>query len=769
MAAQRVGGTLGAMRLLLAAVIVLPVALFAAAAWLNYRWTFDEAWVQLWRSADAVREHALKVFETNELVLDRVAEQVGDLDWNEIAGSEKIFRYTERLAKEVPHIATIGFIAPDSRISATNLNFPMPEVFAQAHDYRVVHRDNEDDLFISDLHAGAYSGAPQFLVTRHKPHSAHPADAGMIYVSLRPDYFAQYYDEAFGGQGYAISIVRDDGAVLARYPELPNSAVLSPESGLRRTIGANPERGSYTTTSEVDGKERLFTYRKLGAFPVYVTIGLDRAAVVSGWWRQMSGHLVYGVPVTLALIAITLVALRRTARERAALLQATEEAQRREQAEASLRQAQKMEAVGQLTGGVAHDFNNLLTAIMGSLELILCSEEDAETRRKYALSAMRAAERGARLTQQLLAFSRRQILRPELVNVNRLLGEFETLMRHAVGESIDFSLELHGDIDPCRVDPAQFQSAILNLVVNARDATSAGGCIAIETRNGRLEPSPALAEAELAPGRYVVISVRDTGTGMTSEVRAQAFDPFFTTKDVGKGSGLGLSQVYGFAKQSGGHVAVESELGRGTTVRLFLPYAAMPAETRVGIAAPATTPTRTATVLIVEDDETVLGAVNLSLKALGYRTLTAADAREALGVLRRDEPIDLLFTDIVMPGAMNGVELAREARKLRQDIKVLLTSGYAATNAADYRSYGFAVLDKPYRQAELAQSIASVLAARVITAPPACRGGRRRRRSAPRRLRPRRCRARRRRGETRCAAPRRRRDPIARRRRSGRS
>ena len=485
--------------------------------------------------------------------------------------------------------------------------------------------------------------------------------------------------------------------------------VLTPETGFRRSTAANPERGSYTTRSFVDGAERLFRYAKLGDYPIYVAVGIDEATVTQRWLHKMASHLIFGVPATLCLIFLTVIALRRTARERAALLQANAEARRREELEASLYQAQKMEAVGQLTGGVAHDFNNLLTAIMGGLDTMLHTGALAAPLRRHVETAMRAAERGARLTQQLLAFSRQQMLSPEVVDVNRLLREFETLMRRAVGESIEFVFALDPKVGACRVDPAQFQSAVLNLVVNARDATPSGGRITLATRAVILSEDATRPDPAMAAGRYVLVTVSDTGEGMSAEVQAQAFNPFFTTKEVGKGSGLGLSQVYGFVKQSGGHVIIESAPAQGTSVQLYMPCAETAAEQSV--APPierATAVAPAATVLVVEDDEAVRETARDVLASLGYRALTAADAADALTILRRDEPIDLLFTDIVMPGQMNGVELAREARQLRGDLKVLLTSGYAAL-AQNRAADGFVVLGKPYRHSQLAERIAGML------------------------------------------------------------
>jgi len=704
-AVQSLAETLRPLRWLLAAVVLLPLLLFLGAGWVNYRWAFEEADAQLARTTDAVHEHALKVFETNELILDRIAERFGGLDWDQIATAPQIHPYLQQLAQMVPHVAVVGFISPDMRIIVTNLDRAPTQ--AHHHDFMAVHRPGGDDIFVSELSAGTYSGQLHFLVARYKPNSAHTADGSMIFIAIQPEYFRRFYAQGFG-RDYAISIIRSDGVMLARYPDPQKEVVLAPDTGFRQSIPVHPESGSYSSYSGVDGRARLFHYHKLGAYPLYVTVGMDRATILGAWFDRMTSQLVFGLPATLALIAMTFVALRRTERARDALLRAEEEAQRREQAEASLHQAQKMEAVGQLTGGVAHDFNNLLTAVMGSLEMILNGSDD-ESIRKYAAGAMRAAERGARLTQQLLAFSRRQMLRPEIVNVNRLLGEFETLMQRAIGESIDFVMSLDPEVDPCRVDPAQFQSAILNLVVNARDATPAGGRVAIETRNVMLAANSENLDIGVSPGRYVMVAVTDTGVGMSADVRTQIFDPFFTTKEVGKGSGLGLSQVYGFAKQSGGQVTVESETGHGTIMRLYLPSVEVPAGQRVDAVTVRPEAGRGATVLVVEDDPEVLETVSSGVRALGYRALTAHNALEALGILRHDEPIDLLFTDIAMPGGINGVELARQARQLRQDIKVLLTSGYAAAIAEGEASEGFTVLGKPYRQTQLAETIASVL------------------------------------------------------------
>ena len=381
----------------------------------------------------------------------------------------------------------------------------------------------------------------------------------------------------------------------------------------------------------------------------------------------------------------------------------------RHRMEETLRQALKMEAVGQLTGGVAHDFNNLLTVIAGNLDL-LAPQVGHEPQRRLVAAAQRAVERGARLTQSLLAFSRRQTLRPEIVNANLLIKEFGDLLRQAAGETVDVQLLLSPTLYPCRIDPAQFQTTLLNLVTNARDAMPrSGGRISIETTNvaiGRFD------DAELKPGDYIVVTIADNGGGMPPQVVERAFEPFYTTKDVGRGSGLGLSQVYGFTKQSGGHVRLTSEPGVGTSVRMYLPRTFHGVPDAVEDAtefAPEPRAHQEKTILVVDDDPEVRMTIAESLGELGYTVLTAEDGPAALALLERGEAVDLLLTDYAMPNRMLGDDLARRATRLRRGIKTVLISGYASDwQGADQRE--FMLLRKPYRLEDLARAISDALA-----------------------------------------------------------
>ncbi|MGH1570487.1 ATP-binding protein [Methylobacterium sp. P31] len=385
--------------------------------------------------------------------------------------------------------------------------------------------------------------------------------------------------------------------------------------------------------------------------------------------------------------------------------------------EEALRQAQKMEAIGQLTGGVAHDFNNLLTVIVGGLDMMLRRPEQVDRVKRLAEAAMGAARRGEQLTQQLLAFSRRQMLRPQTLNPNRLLLDFKPLAERAAGGAVELAFDLDPALDPIRIDPAQFESAVLNLIVNARDAMEGReghARIAVASRNVHLGTA-AVADKGVPPGPYVVVSVSDTGSGIPPDKLQRVFEPFFTTKEVGKGTGLGLSQVYGFARSAKGFAQIDSEVGRGTTVTLYIPRSTDQAEEESGAGPAGTIPLRRAgageTVLLVEDDEQVLAMAVESLEELRYRVIVARNAAEALEHLRGVDRIDILFSDVVMPGGMNGSQLAVEAQRLRPGIKVLLTSGYVA-NLDEGQVIGrgdLPVLNKPYRRDELARSLRLVL------------------------------------------------------------
>jgi len=385
----------------------------------------------------------------------------------------------------------------------------------------------------------------------------------------------------------------------------------------------------------------------------------------------------------------------------------------RRAAEAKLMQAQKMETVGKLTGGVAHDFNNLLQVVSGNLQLLardIAGNQRAETR---VANAMAGVSRGSKLASQLLAFGRRQALEPKVVNISRFVNGMDDMLRRAIGESIEVETVVAGGLWNTYIDPAQVENALLNLAINARDAMNGNGKLTIELANAHLDDAYALDHDEVTPGQYVMLAVSDTGSGMSPDILEKVFEPFFSTKAEGKGSGLGLSMVYGFVKQSGGHVKIYSEVGEGTTIKLYLPRAVQSEDIEIAV---DTGPIAggTETVLVVEDDDAVRETVVSLLSDLGYRVLKAVDAASALNVIESGIPIDILFTDVVMPGTLKSPELARKARERLPDIAVLFTSGYTENSIVHGGKLdaGVELLSKPYTREAMARKFRHVLSNR---------------------------------------------------------
>ncbi|MEV4934952.1 hybrid sensor histidine kinase/response regulator [Sphingobium sp. LSP13-1-1.1] len=384
-------------------------------------------------------------------------------------------------------------------------------------------------------------------------------------------------------------------------------------------------------------------------------------------------------------------------------------------AEDALRQAQKMETLGQLTGGVAHDFNNLLQIVTGNLELLQRDlPEDQARLRRAADNAMAGAERAALLTQRLLAFSRRQPLAPERIDPNRLVSGMSDLLNRTLGETIEVETIQSARIWPVEIDVNQMENALLSLAVNARDAMPDGGKLTIEVANTHIDEAYAAQEAEVSPGQYVLISVSDTGQGMDEDVLSHAIEPFFTTKEVGRGTGLGLSMVYGFIKQSGGHIRVYSERGHGTTVKIYLPrfYGPLP-DNDTGTVSRATPVCGGGeTVLVCEDDDKVRAYTVDVLKELGYRVMEADNGAAALQALEMaSEPIDLLFTDVILPGGMTGADIAQQARAQQPGLRILFATGYARNAIIHHGRLdpGVELLTKPFTYAELAAKVRDML------------------------------------------------------------
>lgn len=670
---------------LVALSLALPTMVFAISAWLSYGHHQLAARDRLQRDLSRLYEHALKVFETFDLSARYVAQVISDASNADMRAKEASFNSRlKALTDSLPQLRDIWIVDSDGFGVVSGTVFPMSRIDVSDREYFKIHKsDPTHGPYVTDVIDARIADLRFFAISRRRD-NADGSFAGISVISARPEYFASYYRQ-LELPGIA-AIVRDDGAVIARFPTSGSEAMrLSPDGPFMRGIHEHAERGLVEGTSSLDRQPRIYAYRRLTSYPVYVTVGIDKAQITAAWLSDIGSHLIFGIPATVALFALSLVAWRRTERGARAHAQLQQEVARRELTERALRQSQKMEAVGRLTGGIAHDFNNLLTAILGNVDLALRRLPNGEERvRRLLGSARQASERAATLVQRLLAYSRQHPLEVKAVDINRLVQGMSELLRRTIGETVTVETVLAGGLWKTAIDPNQLENTLLNLAINARDAMPEGGRLTIESANAYLDEAYVIEHAgEIAHGQYVLVAITDSGTGMTRDVIERAFEPFFTTKPTGVGTGLGLSMVYGFVKQSGGHIKIYSEPGEGTSIKLYFPRLAdgsdLPAWTPLGDDLSASTPdigSLANTILLVEDDEEVNRFVAEVLREEGYNVIATHDGQSALRLLDANPGVKLLFTDVVLPGGMNGRQLADEALRRCPDLKVLYATGY---------------------------------------------------------------------------------------------
>jgi signal transduction histidine kinase len=657
----------------------------------------------------ALAEHMDKVLETHSLVLEQVDAQIVGRTWEEIEGDANLRRSLNSVAQKFPQARAIWIVDETGRrrqYGTTNGQVYAEDVSVADRDYFLRHKSATGErIFISQPFTGA-SGARMFTVSIRRS-SPDGRFAGVVLISVGLDYLTSVWKQVAPEAGHVIPLVRSDGVVIARHPTGEPAAALSPTAPFMRQIAASPAGGFYTAVSRVDGIERLNAFRRVDGYPLYISFSLEKAAVLAPW---RSRAVLYGLGALAgmaALLGFIWSALRhaigvadsaRAWQESARQLES--EIRRRERAEAELVQAQKMEAVGQLTGGIAHDFNNLLHAMSLNLHMLERTSAGAPGER-FMQSIRRALDRAAQLTRQLTAFSRRQRLEPRTFAPGELLVRMGDLLARTLGGKVEIRLDSAPDVGTIHADPAQTELAVLNLAVNARDAMAEGGVLTLRARNHVGAPGEP---------RFIELSVADTGSGMPEDVVQRAFEPFFTTKEVGKGSGLGLSMVHGFATQSGGSVALASQPGRGTTVTLLLPAGgpqAEPLDPERGTSGVERS-SLGGRVLLVDDDSLVRASMLLALQAAGFQVDEAANANEALDQLRR-APADVLVTDFAMPG-MTGAELARISRSIAPGMPIVLVTGYAQPGLGMHSVDGVdVVLHKPFGGAELVQHLDRLL------------------------------------------------------------
>jgi len=562
------------LRGLLAASLAVPLLLLTIAAWQNFRLVQLQAEDRVKIEAGELHEHALDALKTYAIVLAWIDARTRGLDWGRIEHDEELHRFLSDL-DTLPQIDEVWMADAAGRPRVSGRSSPIPPIDVSDRDCFAAEQEQDVGIFVGREQIGALIQAPEFDICERRS-TADKSFAGIIIVSARPAYFSEFYRTVSPDKRFSASLVRSDGSMLVRYPTLAASLVFPRGSPFMQAIATVPDRGLFWGRGEADGIERFYAYQRVAGYPLYIAYGIPQRDVLASWLANLVNYSLFAVPASLALFGMTLLAVRQIQRHKIAswrwrttARRLRREMNRRAQAEAELRQSQKMEALGQLTGGVAHDFNNLLTVLQGSLEMLSGRQQNDQLQARVD-TALRTVGRGERLTGQLLAFARRQPLTRATIDLNTQLRRMAELLARTVGSGVAIHTDLAPDLWPVDADATQLELAVINLAINARDAMPAGGELRIRTFNRAALPKGALEQPANA-GDFVSLAISDTGSGMPPEVVARAFEPFFTTKEAGRGTGLGLSMVYGFARQSGGSVAIRSEVGRGTTVTLLLP------------------------------------------------------------------------------------------------------------------------------------------------------------------------------------------------------
>ncbi len=705
------------LKLVAALSLLLPLAIFLVTASISYEAHFKNSREHLESQADLALQHARRIFAIFDLAASQTEEAIIEYDEAGIAAHDaEISAKLGRLSSALPEIEDIWVVDARGRPLVTSGITPAPRnVDFSKEDFFLAQREPGRGTFVSARVAGFFQPGMFFKVSyrRHLPDNGF---RGAIVLTGDPRSFEPFYAKMLGEGVSVMSLVRADGGVLARVPMVDIPLQLKLNSEFSRAREINSDRGSYTDVSPIDGVERILVFRSLSPLPVYVLAGLDVAQIRRQWRQAMLRYLYFGLPATLALFVISLAAVRQARRQDDIFAELQREVHRRAFAEEALRQANKMEAIGRLTGGVAHDFNNLLQVMLGRLARIHKAGEQRQPPALRDIDAMQfAIDRAANLTHRLLAFSRQQPLRMDVVDANRLVADMAELVRQTAGNEIVVETIYASDLWPILVDANQLENAILNLTSNARDAMGEGGRITIRTNNIVADEALLSGHPDIAPGQYVCISVSDTGQGIPAEMLEKIFEPFFTTKPVGQGTGLGLSMVYGFIRQSGGYVTISSEIGKGTSVELFLPRAVGEAQDAAVLPrAPTAEVAGSGVVLVVEDEVEVRRLIVDTLRDAGYTVLAAPTARDGLRLLADNSAVQLLLSDVGLPDGMNGHQFATAARERVPGLKVILVSGYARHALVGGADAEHDLLTKPFSRAALIRKIREALAPRDV-------------------------------------------------------
>ncbi len=673
--------------------MALPLAAFVGAAAYDYESVVDRAQTEASSTADALAEHARAVLQTVDVVLGRVEDRIGGLDWPAIGKSEDIYRFLMSVQESLPEAESIFLVDPQGFNSASSRSYPMHAYDDRARDYYKDAVAGDPGLFVSPPFAGKAAGTIAFTISRALTQGG--AFNGVVAVTLHPSYFQGFYSAVLKNpNGTSAALMRKDGVVLVRSPDPATvPAVLPADSTVMQLIASGAVSGETWTRPSRNGISRLVAFQSVPGSSLVVTYGREAGAVLQPWYFHVAVIATLAALTAASLFFAVWGATARYEREQASLRALLAEQERRRKAEDDLQKAQRLEALGRLTGGLAHDFNNILAGLLGALQILRRYVNDPKATQVID-HGIAAANRGAQITAQMLTFAQRRATELSPVNLTELVAGLDDLIRRTAGPLVRVSY----DIDPAAAsamsDPSQLELALLNLVANGRDAMPLGGELEISVAN-----------AEGGDAEYVVIAIRDTGTGMSEEVRARAFEPFFTTKAPGKGSGLGLANVYGMVTQAGGRATIDSAEGKGTTVHLYLPRAESLARSAGNAVTEATPVAPHLRILLVDDDSLVRETTEGMLRDAGHSVASVASAREALDQLQAGADVDLLVLDYAMP-LINGAQLASDVKRLRPHLPIVFITGYMRDEGLRvWAETGHIVLQKPFSFAQLATAM----------------------------------------------------------------
>lgn len=687
--------------------LLVPLVLFIVSAASGYERALHAARERVERTTIILRENALKVLHTQQLVLARIEDLLeSDGDEDELEGRARA-ALSLVMQDAIQNTVSIWVSDADGRVIAGSQ--PWGKDMTTSHnEWFVALRDGPDELYISAPFVGRATGVLSVALARRRP-SVDGSFRGTVHVSVSPAYFAQFFSAVAGHEGHHALLLREDGQVLAEDPPGGAYPTLEPDDPLMRRIAADPSGGMIEEQGE---GARIVGYQRVEGFPVYVSFALARDAVLADWRARTAEYFFISLLCAIALAAASAVALGENRARLAALVALEAEVAQREATEQRLRDNSRLEAVGRVTGGIAHDFNNLLTTMLMSLDIIEARSGFSEEEVALVRGARKAAETGAELVASLLAYARGQMLVPVTLDAAALVAEVIPLLKQSTRDQMEIELDTGTDLPPCLADPVQLRAALFNLALNARDAMDGEGRLAIRLGEATLTADDLAGNADATPGRFVSIAFADEGVGIAKEDLGRVFEPFFTTKPPGKGTGLGLSQVFGFVRQSRGHVRIESAVGRGTTVTIFLPVTEAKAVAAGGGASEAEVerPSRARRrVLVVDDNADIRALARSILAAAGFDVVVAGSGDEALALLESGVAVDLVLSDVVMPGKCDGFALAEHCAASWPWRPVVLMSGYAPDRARMPATIA-AFIPKPFYRETLLGAVGSALA-----------------------------------------------------------